>query len=53
MQLCKTCTKAIFDPTWGEYKCSVQKKKVTLDGYGRCKHYAKGQVQETKKEREE
>ena len=53
MQLCKTCSKAIFDPTWGEYKCAVSKKKVSLNGYGRCKHHKKGAPQESKKEREE
>lgn len=53
MQLCKTCTKAIFNPIWGEYKCSVTKKKVETKTYGRCKDYAKGETQISKKEREE
>ena len=36
---CKSCKNAIFDPNWGEYKCSV----LTIRVYGTeredCIHY--------------
>lgn len=43
MDNCKTCEHAIFDPVWGEYKCSVRQTTIPilLDS-AECKSYKKG-----------
>ena len=40
---CETCSKALFDPLWGEYRCSVTKRKAKDEElkYG-CAEYKEG-----------
>lgn len=45
MNLCKTCSNAIFDPVWGEYKCSI--KHVYTSESVDCPDYKKGNPKET------
>ena len=40
MNKCKTCKFAIFDETWGEYKCSKYKHYIyNLEEYADCGSY--------------
>lgn len=42
---CVDCKHAIFDETWGEYKCGKKKHKVfNPDEYADCKDFEKGAV---------
>lgn len=36
---CKNCKHAIFDPVWGEYKCSVLHIRVYDTEREDCTHY--------------
>ena len=48
---CKTCEKAIFDPHWGEMKCSAYQRRVyNPDEVLYCDEYKKGEPKETKHE---
>ena len=39
---CPECKHAIFDETWGEYKCQVLKIRIPdITKYANCKNYAK------------
>lgn len=41
--MCKTCKHAIFDPLWGDYKCSKTQRRVTDDEFRNgCDEYEKG-----------
>lgn len=41
---CETCSKAIFDELWGEYKCSVIKVRATDEQLKNgCEEYKKGE----------
>ena len=39
---CKDCVNAIYDPTWGEYKCKIRQQRIykILDSDD-CKDYKK------------
>ena len=41
-ETCKTCKNAIFDPVWGEYKCSVLQRRVRSEPVTNCRFYKKG-----------
>ena len=43
-QSCMNCTHAIFDPLWGEYKCSKKERYCTDDEmwYNDCEMYNEG-----------
>ena len=46
---CTTCKKAVFDPLWGEYKCSVYQHTIYLpDKVEECPEYKQGEPKETK-----
>ena len=40
---CRTCSCALFDECWGDYKCSVTKHSVDPDEIKDCKTYKKGE----------
>lgn len=46
---CMTCGKAIFDPLWGDYKCSVYQHTIYLpDKVEDCPEYREGTPTESK-----
>ena len=45
---CKTCSKAIFDALWADYKCSVNERYIYED-ITECKNYKKGTPKESKR----
>ena len=46
---CTTCKKAIFDPLWGDCKCSVYKHNIYLpDKAEECPEYKQGTPAEAK-----
>lgn len=53
MDNCANCEHAIFDETWGEYKCEVFERRVyiLLDS-SECPEYKKGQPKVSKAEEE-
>lgn len=43
MNNCETCANALFDPLWGEYRCSVTKRKATDEEVKNgCNQYKNG-----------
>lgn len=52
-ETCKTCKNAIFDPVWGEYKCSVLQRRVRSEPVTNCRFYKKGKPAISKEEEEE
>lgn len=49
MSSCRNCGNAVFDPVWGEYKCTVYEHVIyDLDNYLDCKSYEKGEPTESK-----
>ena len=43
---CLTCSNALYDEKWGEYKCKVRKTRIRdIDKYIFCEHYKRGDVQ--------
>lgn len=49
MIYCKNCSNAIFDPVFGEYKCSITQTVVYEISLISCDNYEKG-IPETSKE---
>ena len=46
---CETCLKAIFDPLWGDFKCSVTKVRATDEQLKNgCDEYKKGKPEISK-----
>lgn len=46
---CKTCKHAIFDPLWGDYKCSEKQRCVTVfELHKGCKEYVEGTPKDSK-----
>ena len=46
---CETCLKALFDPLWGEHKCSVTKVRATDEQLKNgCDEYKKGKPEISK-----
>lgn len=53
MKNCQTCRRAVFDPVFGEYKCSVKKIIIyNLAEKEGCPDYKEGTPMESKKLRE-
>ena len=51
---CKTCSKAIFDSLWGEYKCIVRGIYMyKLRDEKNCAFYVKGTPKDSKENKEE
>lgn len=54
MKNCKTCSNAIFDPHWGEYKCKILQHRIYKpEEVLNCKNYKKGKPAESAKKEEE
>lgn len=47
MGICNTCSNAVFEALWGEYKCGLN--QVTYNNLVVCGDYKKGQPQDSKK----
>lgn len=45
---CVTCSNAIRDSVWGDFKCSIHKHYVYDREIAGCKKYSKGTPQESK-----
>lgn len=41
MKYCKNCANAIFDPVWGEFKCSIKQHVMYTDSVD-CDDYETG-----------
>lgn len=51
---CQTCSHAIFDPIWGEYKCEVKKRYIKNDAESlTCRDHKKGTPKQSLKTRED
>ena len=51
MKNCTNCTKAIFDPLWGEYKCGVTQLTMYNPGStSQCNAYVEGTPSKTKED---
>lgn len=51
---CVECKHAIFDETWGEYKCQKKKHKVfNPEDYTDCKDFVKGIVSTSARDHDE
>ena len=49
----ETCTNAIFDPIWGEYKCRVLERRIrSRYDCMECKDYKEGKPERSKVEYE-
>lgn len=47
MNTCKKCANRIFDEKWGEYKCTVHKRRIRkLDEYLACNHFKNQQEEQ-------
>lgn len=42
MNPCKTCEHAVFDPLWGEYKCTVKEHYIYGDIEHECPDHKEG-----------
>lgn len=42
MNPCKTCEHAVFDPLWGEYKCTVKEHYIYGDVDHECPDHKEG-----------
>lgn len=48
MTKCKLCEHAIFDETWGEYKCKVKQRRVPqTEKTMRCKDFKRKKENKT------
>lgn len=45
---CTACENAIFDPVWGEYKCSKKQRNVKPELDADCPDYKEGKPKESK-----
>lgn len=50
MANCAKCGNAIFDPLWGDFKCSIRQHVVYNHKNVECDDYKEGEPTETKRE---